>query len=276
MVWGWSHCVQQIETTAIAIEKKLTLLAFEDMFSLNSVDNSRSHVFYQNNELAGYCAVLHALQLKGLDGNYGNQRKILLIGFGSVTRGAVYALKGRGYKNITICTRRDIGSISNIINGCKYITISNYHNNKKLISLIGKSDIIINGILQDPNNPSMFINEKEPLKLKRKSLIIDVSCDENMGFSFAKPTTFENPIFKEKTIDYYGVDHTPSYLWESATRTISDAVINYLPNVILDEYSGSKGETLKKATNIRNGIIVNNDIILFQNRAVEYPHNIIK
>jgi alanine dehydrogenase len=120
----------------------------------------------------------------------------------------------------------------------------------------------------------MFISKKEILKLKPKSLIIDVSCDENMGFSFAKPTTFENPMFKEKTIDYYGVDHTPSYLWESATRTISDAVISYLPNVILNKYSGSKGETLKKATNIRNGIIVNKDIILFQNRVVEYPHKI--
>ena len=26
------------------------------------------HTFYKNNEMAGYCAVLHALQLKGIEG----------------------------------------------------------------------------------------------------------------------------------------------------------------------------------------------------------------
>jgi alanine dehydrogenase len=83
-------------------------------------------------------------------------------------------------------------------------------------------------------------------------------------------------MFKEKTIDYYGVDHTPSYLWESATRTISEAVINYLLNVVLNKYSGAKGETLKNATNILNGVIKNKDILLFQNRNTEYPYDVIK
>jgi alanine dehydrogenase len=48
-IWGWSHCVQQKEITQIAIDKKLTLVAFEDMFSFDKEKKIYQHVFYQNN-----------------------------------------------------------------------------------------------------------------------------------------------------------------------------------------------------------------------------------
>lgn len=275
-VWGGSHCVQQKEITQIAIDKKLTLLAFEDMYSLQADKKTRLHTFWQNNELAGYCAVLHALQLKGTDGRYGEQKKILVIGFGAVSRGAIYALQGCGYKDITVCTRRTIGELQGVINGCKYITISeNLSENKKLINLISKSDIVVNGMLQDPSNPMIFINKKNFAKIKSRSLIVDVSCDEGMGFFFSKPTTFKKPMFKIEDIDYYGVDHTPTYLWESASRCISEAVINYLPSVVINSDDEDKNLTLENATNIKKGMIKNNDIISFQNREKVYPYRYV-
>tara|TARA_B100001063_G_C16697980_1_gene520938 strand:- start:153 stop:1259 length:1107 start_codon:yes stop_codon:yes gene_type:complete len=276
IIWGWSHCVQQKEITQIAIDKKLTIISFESMFSLNKDNKINEHVFYQNNELAGYCAVLHALQLKGIDGLYGDQKKILVIGFGSVSHGAIHALQARGYKDITICTRRSIGTLSNVITGCKYVTMpKDIISSKRFANLIYKSDMVINGILQDPDNPIMFIKEKDHLKMKSGSLIIDVSCDQDMGFSFSKPTTFKDPIFKVDNIDYYGVDHTPSYLWDTATMTISQALSDYLPNIIIGKENKSKNKTLLNATDIKDGIINNKTIISFQNRNEEYPYHFI-
>ncbi len=100
-----------------------------------------------------------------------------------------------------------------------------------LTDLIGESDIIVNGTFQDTQHPIHFVTAAERGCLKPNSLIIDVSCDEGMGFFFAKPTTFKKPMLRYATIDYYAVDHTPSYLWESATRSISAALIVYLPTV---------------------------------------------
>lgn len=37
------------------------------------------------------------------------------------------------------------------------------------------------------------------------------------------------PMLHIDTVDYYAVDHTPSYLWESASRSLSAALIVYLP-----------------------------------------------
>jgi len=106
------------------------------------------------------------------------------------------------------------------------------------------------------------------------TLIIDVSCDEGMGFYFAKPTTFKNPIIKVDNIDYYAVDHTPSYFWESASRSISAAMIVHLPSVIAGRESWQENKTIENAINIDKGVIVKDTILRFQNREKAYPHKV--
>lgn len=288
ILWGYHHCVQQTAFTQLAIERKQTLIAFEDMFIWGPNGEIGRHSFYKNNEMAGYCAVLHALQLKGIDGHYGNQRKVLIFSFGAVSRGAIYALKAHGFRDITICIQRPDHEVREEILDCHYIRIakSNKKNERMiaiehdgserpLLDLISESDILINGVLQEPNDPINFIIEEEQSYLKKGCLIIDVSCDENMGFYFAKPTTFDNPIFKKGTVDYYGVDHTPSYLWESASRAISAALIVYLPTIIGGRKNWENDETIRKAINIDSGVIQNPTILSFQNRKEDYPHSFI-
>ena len=63
VLWGWPHCVQDTELTQLAIDQRLTLIAFEAMNHWTRDGAFSLHVFHKNNELAGYCSVLHALQL---------------------------------------------------------------------------------------------------------------------------------------------------------------------------------------------------------------------
>ena len=81
---------------------------------------------------------------------------------------------------------------------------------------LGNADIIVNGILQDTDRPFMFVPAERTDQLKPNCLIIDVSCDEGMGFPFARPTSFDDPMFDVGSTHYYAVDHTPSLLWNSA------------------------------------------------------------
>ena len=90
-----------------------------------------------------------------------------------------------------------------------------------------------------------FVKEDEKDSLKPGSLIIDVSCDEGMGFYFAIPTTFKKPILHIDKIDYYAVDHTPSYYWESASRSISAALLVHVPSVISGRESWNENKTIK-------------------------------
>jgi len=284
-LWGYVHCVQQRDITQAAIDRKQTLIAFEDMFVWSPNGHIGRHTFYKNNEMAGYCAVIHALQLKGIDGHYGNQRKTIIFGFGAVSRGAIYALKAHGFRDITICIQRPDHEVREEVLDCNYVRIREGSEDearmvvvehdgtaRPLTDLINEADIIINGTFQDTENPTDFVIESESTCLKPNSLIIDVSCDEGMGFFFARPTTFKNPMFKYETIDYYAVDHTPSYFWESATRSISAALIVYLQTVLAGRESWQKNETIRRAINIDDGVIQNASILSFQNREPDYPH----
>ena len=89
VLWGWPHCVQDEKLTQVAIDRRLTLIAFEAMNHWNADGPFNLHVFHRNNELAGYCSVLHALQLAGLTGSYGRRLRAAVIGFGATARGAV-------------------------------------------------------------------------------------------------------------------------------------------------------------------------------------------
>ena len=270
-VWGWIHTVQNREITQISIDKKLTLIAWENMNYQGS--RGRTHIFQKNNEMAGYCGVQTALQMKGIDGNFGAPRKVIVFSFGSVSRGAINALKGHGFTDITVFTQRPTYLISDEIPGIQYKQI---HRNAEetyevenlsgelipIIEELSNADIIVNGILQNPNAPIMWINDKDIIKFKKECLVIDISCDKGMGFSFAHSSDSGQPLYKEGNISYYCVDHTPTLLWDGASWEISNCIVPLLQEFVEQNYN----DVLNGAIDIRDGVIINKNILTFQNR----------
>lgn len=281
--WGWPHCVQQREITQTAINSKLTLIAWEAMHRWSAHGDWQLHIFHNNNEIAGYAGVHHAMNLMGIDGNYGPARKAVVISFGSVSRGAIRALQARGINDITVFTQRHYFLVADQMAGVNYnqfeedengnlMTLHPDHESRPFVEELADVDIIVNGMLQDTDKPLMLVQEKQNDKLKPGCLIVDISCDEGMGFSFAKPTNFENPIFKASKVFYYAVDHSPSYLWNAATWEISNGLIPYLPVIMEGPDKWEESETIRRAIEIKEGIIQNPKINSFQNRSTEYPH----
>jgi alanine dehydrogenase len=288
VLWGWPHCVQQTSITQTAIDRKLTLIAFEAMFTWGPDGHRGLHTFYKNNEMAGYAAVLDALRLRGADGHYGRRRKVVVLSFGAVSRGAIYALKARGIRDITICILRPDHLNREEILGCRYvrmregqgdqarlITVEHDGTVRSLVELIRSADIVVNGTFQDPNRPIMFVTEEETARLKPGGLIIDVSCDEGMGFHFARPTSFDEPMFRAGPVDYYGVDHTPSYLWDSASWEISTSLLRFLPSILDGPAGWEADETLRRAIEIQDGRVRNPDILSFQTRSSDPPYAVV-
>ena len=70
----------------------------------------------------------------------------------------------------------------------------------------------------------------------------------------------------------YGVDHSPSFLWNSATWEISQALIPFLRRVTHGPGAWDSEESIRRAIEIRDGVICNPDILAFQGREAEYPH----
>lgn len=277
ILWGWPHCVQGHKITQAAIDSKMTIIAWEAMYG----GNDNCHVFYRNNELAGYAAIQHMMMLVGRNGHFGGTLKAAVLGFGASARGAISSLKSLGIDNITVYSKRPSYLINGPIQSVNYKRIKTSNNQCFLeddtgfnnpAGVLTSYDIIANCILQDPTHPITFIQENELNSFKKQLDIVDISCDQNMGFFFAKPTTFETPILKpSQYINYYSIDHTPTLYWDSASFEISKSIIDYLPFLINDNWNENK--TLNNACEIKNGIILNKKIIEFQNRKNEFPYN---
>ncbi len=286
IVWGWPHCVQQKEITQISIDRKLTLIAWEEMLKWSKSGDKNMHIFYKNNEIAGYAGVNHALSLIGVIGNYGKPRKAAILSFGSVSRGAVYALQGQGATNITVYTRRLPTDVAEQLPGVVFKQMQNDEfgnllsiepdgSTRPFSEALSDVQIIVNGTLQDIEHPLMFIPKEKSNILKDGTLIIDISCDEGMGFWCSKPTTFEHPLINADGKFYYAVDHSPSYYWNAASWDISEALLPFLPIVMKGEKAWEKDKTISKAIEIKEGIIQNQKIISFQKREKEYPYKLL-
>jgi alanine dehydrogenase len=285
VLWGWPHCVQNEDITQLAIDRQLTLIAFEAMHHWSGDGSFHLHVFHENNELAGYCSVLHATQLMGTTGEYGRPLRAAVISFGAAGRGAVTALKALGVNDVHVLTHRDVTAVASPPHPARMVHFERdpgdparcsalgEHGRVPLAAYLAGFDIVVNCVLQDTSAPLMFVTGGELAAFAPGSLIIDVSCDAGMGFSWARPTSFADPMFTVgSNIHYYAVDHSPSLLWNSATWEISEALLPHLKTVLGGPDAWASDETIRRAIEIRDGIIQNPAILAFQHRDPEYPH----
>ena len=284
VIWGWPHCVQGEPITQVAIDKKLTMIAWEAM-NLWRGDVRDLHVFHKNNEIAGYAGVLHALGLVGMTGHYGLPLRAAVISFGLTARGAIHALQGLGIQDIACVTRRDTTLLHGQIPGVRHYQFEQRPDDDVSVAFTDDGrelpmpqaledfDIIVNCIFQDTDAPVFFANRADLHRFKPGTVFIDVSCDEAMGFDFARPTSFEDPIHEvARDVWYYAVDHTPSFLWRSATAEISEVVLKYLPTVMAGPDAWHEEPTIRRAIEIIDGQIRNEKILSFQGRDPVYPH----
>jgi alanine dehydrogenase len=284
VLWGWPHCVQDTALTQLAIDKRLTLIAWEAMHYWN--DGAQGvHVFHRNNEIAGYASVLHAMSLTGTSGIYGRRLSAVVVGFGNTARGAITALQSLGVHDVVALTKREVtavpspmpsvllGHIERVADDPSRTVTHRRAGNEPTHEFLAEHDIVVNCILQDTDAPIMFVTEDELSEFRSGTLIVDVSCDEGMGFEFARPTPFSEPMFSVgHGVHYYGVDHSPSYLWNSATWEISEALLPFLPTVLAGPDGWESDPTVARAIEMQEGVVINPKILSFQNRATEFPH----
>lgn len=281
VLWGWPHCVQDRALTEEAIQRKQSLIAFEAMNLWRSDGSFKLHVFHKNNEMAGYCSVLHALELVGSTGMYGRRLRAAVIGFGATARGAVTALSAHGIHDVDILTNREVTEVASPIHSAQIMNfehvdagdgssvsfVNTPDGQLPLAGYLAEHDVVVNCVLQDPNAPLTFLDHDDLIEFRAGSLIIDVSCDEAMGFSWARPTSFDDPTFTVgSNITYYAVDHSPSYLWNSATWEISEALLPYLRTVLEGRDAWEADQTVRRAVEILDGRVRNPDILTFQQR----------
>ena len=231
IVFGWIHAVQNKDITEKFINNQLTAIAWEDMYE------GGRHTFWRNNELAGEAAIFHAYSIYG---KLPYETSVALIGRGNIARGALTTLVSLGAR----------------------VEEKKKKMEELLKKELGKYDVIVNGILWDTTREDHIIYKEDLKRMKRDSMIVDISCDRAGGIETSIPTTIENPTYLVDNVLHYVVDHTPTILYKSASKSISQEVVKYLDDLICQEIN----EVLTSAIAIENGKIIDQRINQFQKR----------
>lgn len=230
-IFGWVHAVQNRDITDKIIRHSLTSYAWEDMF-----EDGR-HCFWRNNEIAGEAAVFHAFMCHGVF-PYG--KKVAVVGRGNTARGAIKMLNHLG-ADVVVYDRRTEDLFRKEL-GCY--------------------DVIVNAILWDTNRKDHIVYKEDLGRMKKDSMIIDISCDRNGGIETSIPTTIEEPTYMVDGVRHYVVDHTPSLFWKTTSESLSNVFVKYIDFLIEDK----PNRVLSAALIFEKGIILDDRINKFQGR----------
>ncbi len=231
-IFGWVHAVQNREITDTLINRRLTAFAWEDMYYKGR------HLFWRNNEIAGEAAVMHAYLCHGI---FPYNTKVAVLGRGNIARGAVKTLNYMG-ADVTVYDRR---------------TESLFREELPLY------DVVVNAILWDTSRKDHIVYKEDLKRMKKGSMIIDVSCDRAGGVETSLPTPIENPSYMVDGIRHYVVDHTPSLFYKTTTESLSLVATDYFDMLIEESYDD---KVLMDCKIIESGKILDDRINKFQGR----------
>lgn len=231
-IFGWVHAVQNKEITDKIINGRLSAYAWEDMFEKGR------HIFWRNNELAGEAAIMHAFQCYG---KMPYETSVAVIGRGNTARGAVRVLNMLGADVIQYDRKTQ----------------------ELLRDEIGKFDVIVNCVLWDTARTDHIVYREDLKRMKRDSMIVDVSCDRHGGIETSVPTTIDNPTYFVDGVLHYAVDHTPSLFYKTFTVENSRTIAPFIDALVNETHN----DVLTDALIIKDGNILDGRITEFQKRS---------
>lgn len=233
-VFGWIHAILNRDITDKLIVGKLTAYAWEDMY-----ENGR-HVFWRNNEIAGEAAVAHAYLCHGV---FPYHTRVAVLGRGNIARGATSALKALG---------ADVKAYDRTME-------------RLLREELPRYDVVVNAILWDKMRKDHIIYREDLKRMKRGSMIIDISCDRAGAIETSVPTTIAEPTYMVDGVRHYVVDHTPALFYKSTSAAISEVLPRYL-DVLARPDGVEMDNLLRGCLIVRDGVIIDNRITEFQRR----------
>ena len=181
---------------------------------------------------------------------------ILILGGGVVGTNAARVAAGLG-ANVVIM---DIN-----LNRLRYLDEIMPHNVTTIYSdphtverYAGEADLVIGAVLIPGGKTPRLINRQILGKMKKGSVLVDVSIDQGGCFETSRPTTHSDPIFVLNGVVHYCVTNMPGAVGRTSSQALCNATLPYcreLAGLGLDSFI-RKSEGRDSALNMRDGKIL--------------------
>ena len=232
--FGWAHAVQGIEFTSSMLNGNHTVIAWEEIFEKGR------YIFYRNREVAGEAAILHAFRYCG---KMPYDTKVAVLGNGQTAKGALRILHGLGAE------------------------VDVY--GRKLESLFKEKmydyDVLVNCVMWDTSREDRIIYKEDLKRMKKGTLIIDVSCDPYLEIETSHPTPISDPVYEVDGVIHYAVDNTPAMYPITVTKVLSNGIANYI-DLLCEQDMNNYPDSIKNAVVIKDGHIIDQRIRAFREK----------
>ena len=160
--------------------------------------------------------------------------KVAIIGNGQTGKGAFRILAALGAE-VDIYSRKDEALFRQ--------NMANYN-------------VLVNCVRWDTHRTDRLIYREDLKRLRKGTLIIDVSCDPYLEIETSHPTTIDDPVYEVDGVIHYAVDNTPALFPMSVTKYLSTGFSRYVDAIVEERYP----ENIQKAVVIERGCIKDQNI----------------
>lgn len=257
---AFTHCEESY--IRALMQKKVTAIAFEtiqDEHECYPVVRSMSSIAGTTSILiaAEYLSKQHegkGVMLGGITGI--SPTEVVILGAGTAAEYAVRSAMGLGcgikvFDHSIHRLRRLQASVGQMI------PTSIFHP-KVILKALRSADVVIGAIRRGDKQSPYFITEEMVTRMKKGSVIIDISIDRGGSIETSELRSQKDPVFIKHGVIHYCVPNIPSRV----ARTASIALSNVFSPLILEIGGpGATGKHLKDNVGLRQGVYIYNGIL---------------
>ena len=180
--------------------------------------------------------------------------KVVIIGGGVVGTNAAKVALGMGAE-VVIMNRslERLRYLDDIFGGRAETMASNPYNIEKAVIY---ADLVIGAVLITGAKAPHLVTRQMVSRMKRGSVIVDVSIDQGGCVETIKATSHSNPVYEVDGIIHYGVTNMPGSVPRTSTFALTNATLPYVVKLANSGLEALKQDTaLAKGVNIFKGKI---------------------
>lgn len=257
-VFTFLHLAANPGLTEFMLRKHITGFAYETLEK-----DGKLPLLTPMSEIAGRMApIVGAYYLQKVYGGSGvlvtgaggvEPARFLILGAGTVGTGALKVAYGMG-ANVTVINRGEdrLKEIDRMYQGNVRTVVST---EKTIAAEAVKADVLVGAVLLAGAKAPCLVSKKLVSKMKKGSVIVDVSVDQGGCVETTKATTHNDPVYSVDGVIHYTVANMPGAYPRTSTLALTGITIDYIKKLAMMgiEKSAGDDEYFKGALNTYKG-----------------------
>ena len=244
------------------IKKKMTGIAFENIKD----QYDRFPVVRSMSEIAGITSLLLASEYLS---NVHRGKGVLLGGISGITPTEVVILGAGTAGEFATRTALGLGATVKVFDSSvhKLRRLQNYIGQRLHTSIfhpqvlekaLKSADVVIGAVHLVDEGPRYYITEEMVQKMKKGSVIVDISIDQGGCIETSECRDHNNPVVVKHGVVHYAVSNIPARVARTASIALSNVFTPILMNIA---DSGGVQNHLREDSGLRKGIYIFNGIL---------------